>query len=127
MKLFSIFGNPVKHSISPRMHNLAFMELKIDGAYIRTLVEDGEKLKDIFELQKLNGANVTVPHKETAFKQCDKIKGIAKQIGAVNTLVLEEGNLVGYNTDAPGFMKAIEEFTPIKKALILGAGGTAKA
>ena len=127
MKLFSIFGNPVKHSISPRMHNLAFKELKIDGAYIRTFIDDGNTLKEVFNSQKLDGANVTVPHKEIAFKLCDEVRGLAKEIGAVNTLVKEGNKIIGYNTDAPGFMRAINEFGTINTALVLGAGGTAKA
>ena len=127
MKLFSIFGNPVKHSISPRMHNLALQALKLEGAYIRTLLEEGDALRHTFEAWNLDGANVTVPHKEAAFKQCDEIRGLAKEIGAINTIVKEKGKLIGYNTDAPGFMRAIASFGVIDNALILGAGGTAKA
>jgi len=127
MKLFSIFGNPVSHSISPRMHNLALSGLHVDGCYIRTPLEDGSKLIEKFNSLKLDGANVTVPHKEFAYKLCDELDELAQKVGAVNTLVKRDNKIIGYNTDAPGFYKAIKSFGSVKSALILGAGGTAKA
>lgn len=127
MNLFSIFGDPIHHSRSPLMHNTVFRALDINACYTRTHLIDGTQLRDIFFIKGLSGANVTVPHKEAAFKQCDEVRGIAKEIQAVNTLVLEKGRLIGYNTDADGFMSAIQSFGPIKNALILGAGGTARA
>lgn len=127
MELFSIFGNPVSHSISPRMHNLALEGLHIEGSYIRTPLKDGSQLIDKFKSLKLDGANVTVPHKEFAYDLCDELDEFAQKIGAVNTLVKNGDKIIGYNTDAPGFFKAIESFGEIKSALILGAGGTAKA
>lgn len=127
MNLFSIFGDPVSHSRSPLMHNFVFKSLNIDACYSRTHLTDGTQLRDIFFAKKLHGANVTVPYKEVAYVQCDEVRGIAKIIKAVNTLVLEEGKLIGYNTDADGFMSAIQSFGEIKNALILGAGGTARA
>lgn len=126
-KLFSIFGNPVSHSRSPLMHNCVFKHLNYPACYTRTLLKDSSKLKETFFHLKLYGANVTVPHKEAAFKACDEVRGFAKKIGVVNTLVNENGKLVGYNTDADGFLYAIGEFKDIKKVLIIGAGGTAKA
>ena len=127
MKLFSIFGNPVSHSISPRMHNLALKGLHVDGCYIRTPLEDGSQLINKFKSLQLDGANVTVPHKEFAYELCDELDEFAKKTGAVNTLVKKGNKICGYNTDAPGFYKAIESFGKIKTALILGAGGTSKA
>jgi len=127
MKLFSIFGNPVSHSRSPLMHNSVFKNCNYKACYTRTHLEDGNKLKETFFALGLSGANVTVPHKEAAFNACDEVRGFAKTVGVVNTLINENGKLIGYNTDADGFMYAIEEFSNIKKILILGAGGTAKA
>jgi shikimate dehydrogenase len=127
MKLFSIFGNPVSHSISPKMHNLALEGLKINGCYTRTPLVDGGDLIKKFHALKLDGANVTVPHKESAFSLCDGVDSFAQSIGAVNTLVKKNGLVYGYNTDAPGFYEAIKEFGNISNALVLGAGGTAKA
>lgn len=126
-KLFAIFGNPVSHSRSPLMHNHVFKKLGFKGCYTRIKLEDGNQLKATFFQQKLSGANVTVPHKEAAFEACDEVRGFAKEIGVVNTLINENGKLIGYNTDADGFLYAIESFEEIKKILIIGAGGTAKA
>ena len=127
MQLFSIFGNPVSHSRSPLMHNSVFTHLNYNARYTRTHLEDGSKLKEVFFYLALNGANITVPHKEAAYKACDEVRGFAKEIGVVNTLVNENGRLIGYNTDADGFLYSIEAFKNIKSILILGAGGTAKA
>jgi len=127
MKLFSIFGNPVLHSISPKMHNQALLDLGIQGCYTRTCITDPHMLIKTFQNLKLDGANVTVPHKEVAFSQCDQADFFAQQIGAVNTLVRNGEKIYGYNTDAPGFYKAIQSFGKIQNILILGAGGTAKA
>ncbi|WP_297434769.1 shikimate dehydrogenase [Sulfurimonas sp.] len=127
MQLFSIFGNPIAHSRSPLMHNSVFKHLNYKACYTRTLLKDSSKLKETFFKLKLSGANVTVPHKEAAFKACDEVRGFAKKIGVVNTLINENGKLIGYNTDADGFLFAIGEFKNIKNILIIGAGGTAKA
>jgi len=125
-KHFTIFGNPVQHSISPKMHSFAIEGLSLDATYDKTLLEDGTKLKEVFFENKLDGANVTVPHKEIAYKLCDEVRGIAKDIKAVNTLVLEDNKMIGYNTDAWGFYQSIKEYDA-KDVLILGAGGTSKA
>jgi len=125
--LFAIFGNPVSHSKSPLMHNLSFQGLGYDACYTRHLLEDGSKLKETFFNLKLKGVNVTVPHKEHAYNACDVLDPFAEKIGVVNTIVEREGKLYGYNTDAPGFLKAISEFQHIKTVLFLGAGGTAQS
>lgn len=127
MKLFAIFGDPVLHSRSPLMHNCVFKALNYKACYTRVHLKDGSKLRETFFALKLSGANVTVPHKEEAFRACDEVRGFAKSVGVVNTLVNEDGKLIGYNTDADGFIFAIEEFGKIENVLILGAGGTAKA
>ncbi len=127
MKLFAIFGDPITHSRSPLMHNNVFTNLNYKGCYTRVHLTDGSKLKQVFFDLKLSGANVTVPHKEEAYHACDEVRGFAKKVGVVNTLINENGRLIGYNTDADGFMFAIEEFKKIKNILVLGAGGTAKA
>ena len=127
MKIFAIFGDPVSHSRSPLMHNSVFKAFHIKASYTRVHLKDGRKLKETFFNLGLSGANVTVPHKEAAFKACDEVRGFAKKIGVVNTLINENGRLIGYNTDADGFMFAIRDFKNIKNILLLGAGGTAKA
>lgn len=126
-QLFAIFGNPVSHSKSPLMHNLSFKGLGYDACYTRYLLEDGTRLKQTFFDLGLKGVNVTVPHKEHAYAACDALDPFAKKVGAVNTIVEKEGKLYGYNTDAPGFLKAISEFKDVKTVLFLGAGGTAQS
>ncbi len=127
MQLFTIFGNPVSHSKSPLMHNLAFQGLGYNGVYTRYKLEDGSQLREKFFELDIRGANITVPHKESAFKACDELDTFAKKVGAVNTIVNIDGKLYGYNTDATGFLKAISEFKDIKRVLFLGAGGTAQS
>ena len=129
MKIFAVFGNPVSHSISPRLHNAALGELGLssEALYTRYELTDGSRLISKFKELKLSGANVTVPHKEAALAQCDVADETAIKIGSVNTLVSRSGKIYGHNTDAPGFLRAIESFGQINSALVLGAGGTAKA
>jgi len=109
------------------MHNLAFHALDYDACYSRYLLANGEALKERFFDLGLKGVNVTVPHKEAAFHACDVLDSFAQKIGVVNTIVEREGKLYGYNTDAPGFLKAISEFSNVKTVLFLGAGGTAQS
>lgn len=126
-EIFAIFGDPVKHSRSPLMHNHVFKTLGYPGCYSRVHLKDGVALRDTFFTLGLQGANVTVPHKEAAFHACDEIRGFAATVGVVNTITLEHGRLIGYNTDADGFLFAIRAFNAVKKVLIIGAGGTARA
>jgi len=130
-KLFAIFGDPVSHSRSPIMHNCVFKNLKYQACYTRVHLQDGKKLRDTFLKLGLSGANITVPHKEEAFNACDEVRGFANNVGVVNTIVNENGKLIGYNTDADGFILAIEnyrrKFRDTPTALVIGAGGTGKA
>ena len=124
---FLIFGDPIEHSKSPQMQNAGFEHLNLNSFYDKYHLIDGNKVKDIFIKQNAKGANITVPHKEQAFTQADEVVGIAKEIKAVNTYIKKDNKILAYNTDAPGFMKAIEDFGSIKEVLLIGAGGTAKA
>ncbi len=126
-KIFAIFGNPVSHSKSPLMQSYALYGLGIDGCYGRYRLENGDALRDKFFELGLDGANVTVPHKESAFRACDEVDEFAKRVGAVNTVVRRGDRLYGYNTDAMGFLRVVESFGAVKNILFLGAGGTAKA
>ncbi|MCR2122632.1 shikimate dehydrogenase [Campylobacter upsaliensis] len=127
MKFFCVIGDPISHSKSPRIHNNAIKLLGLNGIYTRFHLKDKEKLKESLFKLELNGANITLPFKEEALKIADFKDYLAEQIGSANTLILKENQIYAYNTDAPGFLKAIEEFKDVKKALILGAGGTARA
>ncbi len=124
---FVIFGNPVAHSKSPQMHNAGFENIDYDGVYKKHHLEDGHTIKEVFLENNYEGANITVPHKEFAYENADEVRGLANEIKAVNTYIKEDGKVIAYNTDAPGFLYAIESFGEIKKVLLLGAGGTAKA
>jgi len=127
MKLFTIFGNPIHHSKSPIMYNKLFKVYNLNNyCYTRTLLENGEDIIKVFKELKISGASVTIPHKEWAYKLADEVRGIARQIKAVNCLIQEGEKIVGYNTDAEGFVESIKEFK-YKTILIIGAGGTAKA
>jgi shikimate dehydrogenase len=126
-KQFVIFGNPVEHSKSPQMHNAGLKYINFDGEYIKHQLIDGSTIKEVFLQNNYSGANITVPHKEYAYENADEVRGIAKEIKAVNTYINENGKIIAYNTDAPGFLKAIESFGEVKNVLLLGAGGTSKA
>lgn len=133
--VYGIIGYPVAHSLSPLMHNAAFKELGVDAVY--KLFPLGENELDIFftELRKLAspvfGLNVTVPYKETVLEYLDNITPLAQKIMAVNTIVInKKRKLLGYNTDAPGFLAHLAELqfnTRDKKIAILGSGGSARA
>ncbi|NCB13969.1 MAG: shikimate dehydrogenase [Erysipelotrichia bacterium] len=122
-----MFGNPVSHSKSPQMQNAGLKHINFDGNYEKHHLEDGSTIKEVFLQNNYKGANITVPHKEFAYENADEIRGLAKDIKAVNTYINENGKIIAYNTDAPGFLKAIESFGTVKNVLLLGAGGTAKA
>jgi shikimate dehydrogenase len=109
------------------MHNLAFWDLGYRGCYTRYQLQNGEELRNKFFELGIQGANITVPHKEHAFNACDQLDEFAQKVGAVNTIVKKGEKLYGYNTDAPGFLRAIGEFRDIKSVLFLGAGGTAQS
>ncbi|AJC90398.1 shikimate dehydrogenase [Campylobacter subantarcticus LMG 24377] len=125
MKIFAVIGDPIMHSKSPRMHNNALQVLKEGAVYTRYHLKDKTKLKEI--VQKLDGANITIPFKEVACEIADFKDESVMHIGSANTLLNKDNKIYAYNTDYLGFLKVIEDFSFIKNALILGAGGTAKA
>ena len=134
MNYYAVIGNPIAHSISPRLHNAAFNALGVENIYSRALLDiipdptvQQKALKDlIFDLH-LSGANITVPFKEVALAIAHEVDDTDAQIGSANTLIIDNDRISAHNTDAPGFMMAINEFAGIADALILGAGGTARA
>lgn len=130
--VFGIIGHPIGHSLSPLIHNHAFENLDFNSIYVSFDVKQ-EDLKDAIMGVKalgIKGLNVTVPHKESVIKYLDRISDEAKLIGAVNTIRNNAGLLEGYNTDVTGFMESLKEHNVDvagKNAVILGAGGAAKA
>lgn len=132
-KAFGIFGNPIEHTFSPFMHNAAFEKLKMDCVYLPFEVKP-ELLKDaVYAIRALGlgGVNVTVPFKETVTKYLDELSQQAKLIGAVNTIVNDNGKLTGHNTDGKGFVMSLRRdlgFEPKgRSAFVLGAGGAARS
>lgn len=131
-KVVGLFGYPVEHSLSPAMHNAAFAYLGLDYRYITFLVRP-DLLKDAVKgivAMNLRGVNITVPHKENVIPFLDKVNDEASFLGAVNTILNDEGALIGFNTDGRGFMESIaEEGVSVegKTILILGAGGACRA
>lgn len=128
--LYGIFANPIKHSISPAMHNAAFDKLGIDSVYLAFEVEQ-DKLSDAIGSMRtlgMGGANISMPYKVAVMEYLDEISKEAELIGAVNTIVSKDGRLVGYNTDGMGFMESLaDKGVDIigKKIMIAGCGGAA--
>lgn len=132
-RVCGLFGFPVEHSFSPAMHNAAFEALNTNWAYVPFSVAPdrlSQAVKGITSLG-LAGVNVTVPHKQAVVPLLDEVHPTAKIIGAVNTIVNCNGRLTGHNTDGSGFVRALSDevhFSPKgKSALIVGAGGAARA
>jgi shikimate dehydrogenase len=132
-RLAGILGWPVSHSKSPRLHNHWLALHGIDGAYVPLPVAPADLAEAVRLLPRLSfaGANVTVPHKEAVLELVDAVDPLAERIGAVNTLVIgADGRIAGRNTDALGFLlnlKEIREKPAAGPAVVLGAGGAARA
>ncbi len=132
MKAF-VTGHPIAHSRSPKIHNYWLKHYGLDGSYEAIDVAPADFAAFLAGLaaQGFRGGNVTIPHKEAAFERVGRRDEAAEQIGAVNTLWLEDGVVCGGNTDAHGFAANLDEHAPgwnrNGAALVLGAGGAARA
>jgi len=132
LKTFAVIGDPIEHSLSPTIHNAAYRELEIDCTYIAYRVTQGELATGIESLKKIkiSGFNVTIPHKVEMMKYLDNLDDNCKRIGAVNTVLNDDGILRGFNTDMDGFLEPLKrKEIEIKnsRVLLLGAGGAARA
>ena len=128
MKKYFVIGNPIDHSLSPKLHNHWFKENNIDAVYDKKKIDQNDLENIITKLKKkqINGINVTVPFKKTVIPHLDKLSVEAEQTQSVNTIILNNDNLIGHNTDIAGFIKAIKNLNfdiKGKKIFILGAGG----
>ena len=135
-----LIGYPLGHSLSPKIHTAALQACGLQGDYSLFPVhpEDIQGLKDLLarvRTGEISGLNVTIPHKQNVIELMDELSPTAKAIGAVNTIYLRENKLIGDNTDAQGFLSDLKRFLTLecdsllsqKNALILGAGGSARA
>jgi 3-dehydroquinate dehydratase/shikimate dehydrogenase len=130
-QIYGLIGSPIVQSQSHITHNAFFRGQGLDAVYVKMQIEK-EELSSFFSLAKklgIKGLSVTIPLKEAVIPFLDEIDPLAKEIGAVNTILFENGKLKGYNTDAAGALDAIEARLSVrnKKVIILGAGGAAKA
>ena len=128
MKKYFVIGNPINHSLSPKLHNYWLKKNNIDAVYDKIKIDEQELktiISDVKE-KKINGINVTVPFKKSVIPYLDKLSPEAEHTQSVNTITFENGDLVGHNTDIAGFDSAIRKLNfslKGKKILILGAGG----
>ena len=133
-KLYGIIGNPVSHSMSPAIHNASFMEKGLNNVYVPLKVSNIDAfIKECREID-FQGFSVTIPHKESVLPFLDDIDPTAKKIGAINTIVKQNGKLTGYNTDCMAAVTGLEhrlketdDTLNNKKVSIIGAGGAARA
>jgi len=128
MKKYFVIGNPINHSLSPKLHNYWLKENNINAIYDKIKLEENEIENFIFKIKKqeINGCNVTVPFKKIVIPFLDKLSPEAERTQSVNTINFLNGNLIGHNTDIVGFEKALSHLNykvKDKKILILGAGG----
>ena len=132
-RIYGIFGHPVSQSLSPAMHNAAFTHLRLDCVYLAFDVNPRNVAQAVSSIRALGlcGINVTIPHKQSVMAGLDEIASEASMVGAVNTIVNENGRLKGYNTDVSGVLRALHselEFAPRgKNIFIVGAGGASRA
>ena len=129
-RLAAVVANPIKHSISPFIHNSAFEATNTNGVYLAWEVDATELAETVANIRRyqMYGINLSMPYKEQVIPYLDQLSEEACLIGAVNTVVNREGTLIGYNTDGKGFFKSLPSFKISRKRLVLlGAGGAAKA
>ena len=132
-RIYGIFGHPVSQSLSPAMHNAAFRHLGLDCIYLAFNVDPRNVAQAVSSIRALGlcGINVTIPHKQSVMEGLDEVVPEASMVGAVNTIVNEDGRLKGYNTDVSGVLRALRSelgFIPQdKNVFIVGAGGASRA
>ena len=128
-ELYGIMGDPVAHSLSPAMHNGAFVHLGMNRVYVPFPVQDVATAMNGFRALNVKGVSVTIPHKQAVIAHLDEVDPVAAKIGAVNTLKIENGRIKGLNTDWLGANRALAQEMALagRKVLLLGAGGSARA
>ena len=124
-----LIGDPVEHSLSPLIHNTGYQVLGLNFVYVAFKVKDVKQAIEGIRGLGIRGVSITIPHKVSAMQYIDDIDDVAREIGAINTIVNDGGVLRGFNTDYDAVLKALEEKTAIrgKKAVLLGGGGAGLA
>ena len=126
MKKYLVIGNPIEHSLSPRLHNYWLSRYKVGGNYEKKLLTEDKVGEFVKSDQKISGINVTVPFKKTVINYCTELTNLALTLQSVNTITLSNGKIIGDNTDVYGFEQSLIDlnFNGLNKtAYILGAGG----
>ena len=131
----AVIGQPIEHSISPKIHNFWIKENRIEAGEYKKISLNKEDVKSFLEkcmAENYKGLNVTVPHKELAFELCDQNSAMAEKLQAVNTVTFSENKIIGDNTDPIGFKNSISSNNQVKyienkKVLVIGAGGSARS
>ncbi len=130
---FAVLGHPIGHTLSPIMHNAAFEALGLDALYLAFDVNPEQLMTVLPAMRSMGfgGVNLTIPHKEVAFRGLEQLDESARLLGAVNTVQFAEQGLVGHNTDGYGFLRALEEAfgksTRDDVVFVLGSGGAGRA
>ena len=128
MKKYIVIGNPIEHSLSPKLHNYWIKENNINAIYDKKLLDENNIQEVIEELknEKIHGINVTVPFKKSVIPFLDQLSPLAKEVQSVNTIFKKDNKVIGENTDVGGFKQSLEYINYAvknKKVFILGAGG----
>ena len=129
-RLAAVVANPIKHSISPFIHNSAFEKTQVNGAYVAWEIPESDLAETVENIRRYDmfGINLSMPYKEKVIPFLDELSPAAQLIGAVNTVVNRDGRLIGHNTDGFGFFASLKNFNPKDvRITILGAGGAAKS
>ncbi len=130
---FAVLGHPIGHTLSPVMHNASIEAIGMDAIYLAFDVEPRRLIEvlQIMQVMGFGGINLTIPHKEIAFRELDHLDDSARMLGAVNTVQFDGDTMVGHNTDGYGFLKAMDEAfgEPVEGAsmFVLGCGGAGRA
>ena len=127
--IYGVAGGSVRHSVSPAMHNAAFRAARVDAVYLPLPAVDAADFATFGRALGISGASVTIPLKVSLFDLVDEVYSVARRIGAINTIRVENGRWIGGNTDASGFLEPLRERVslPGLRASVLGAGGAARA
>jgi 3-dehydroquinate dehydratase/shikimate dehydrogenase len=127
--VYGVAGGSVGHSVSPAMHNAAFRTANVDAVYLPLPATGAEDFATFARALPISGASVTIPLKVALFDHVDEVYSVARRIGAINTIRVEDGRWIGGNTDASGFLEPLQERLSLDgvRASVLGAGGAARA